>query len=42
MRHNLYKKKEINSIIKTLTKLQERYTLTNQGKDITVRAKTNN
>lgn len=41
MRYKLHKKRELDSIIKTLTKLQERYNLTNQGKDITVRAELN-
>lgn len=41
MRYKLHKKKELDSIIKTLTKLQKRYNLTNQGKDITVRAELN-
>ena len=41
MRYKLHKKRELDYIIKTLTKLQERYNLTNQVKDITVRAELN-
>ena len=41
MRYKLHKKRALDYIIKTLTKLQERYNLTNQVKDITVRAELN-
>ena len=41
MRYKLHKKKELDSIIKTLKKKKKRYNLTNQGKDITVRAELN-